>query len=592
MLGKRSPQRGFFEADHLYAEWVGRKTFYGFLAEHRGQLFEDKAFAKLYCLNNGRPSVPPSLLATALLLQWYDDVPDEEARDRAKYDLRWKVALGVEVDEQPYAKVTLQVFRAQLIVKQMADTIFKNVLKLATKQGVLKQGQSLKVAQDTTPILGRGAVKDTYNLLGDGIVLILRELAKQAAETPQMVAAREGLERYVTGSSLKGEADIDWTDAGQRAAFLRQVVVDADRLLEVVRVRRGELRTDSLEDRALAEAAGLLSQVLAQDIERKEDGPAIRRGVSKDRMPSVHDPEMRHGRKSKAKRFDGHKAQVVADTDSQLILAADVLPGNAADQEGALALVEQAEANTECVVEETIGDCAYGAGPTRQEFADAGRTLVASVPASTNRGRYPKAAFQIDPQAGTCVCPANQISTTVHHFKRGGGQFVFAASVCAVCPLRSQCVRGKGGRTVQLHPQEALLQQARALQHSPPFRDYRRRRQAVEHAFARLVQRGLRQARYMGRPKTRFQLLMAAAVVNLTLLAGLHGGLWSLLLGIEARLLAPIALMPAMAALFATYHLNDDRPSPLSQPFLDRFWVPGSRPHPLASPGIGATSKI
>jgi transposase len=579
MLGKRSRQRGFFEADHLYAEWVGRKTFYGFLAARRGQLFEDKDFAELYCLTNGRPSVPPSLLATALLLQWYDDVPDEEARDRAKYDLRWKVALGVEVEEQPYAKVTLQVFRAQLIVKRMADTIFKDVLKLATKQGVLKQGQALTVAQDTTPILGRGAVKDTYNLLSDGIVLVLRELAQQAGETLETVAAREGVARYVSGSSLKGEADIDWTDAGQRATFLHQVVADADRVLEVVRVRRGDLRPDSLEDQALAAAAGLLSQVLAQDIEHKEDGPAIRRGVSQDRMPSVHDPEMRHGRKSAAKRFDGHKAQVVADTGSQLILAADVLPGNAADQEGALALVEQAEANTDCVVEATIGDCAYGAGPTRQAFADAGRTLVASVPASTNRGRYPKTAFQIDPEAGTCICPANQVSTTVHHFKRGGGQFVFAASVCAACPLRPQCVRGKGGRTVQLHAQEALLQQARALQHSPPFRDYRRRRQTVEHVIARLVQRGLRQARYMGRPKTHFQLLMAAAVVNLTLLASLPCRFWSLLLAGEPALRAMGTPLAALAPVSATDRLKDGPLSGRCHPFAYGLWVPGSRPN-------------
>jgi hypothetical protein len=262
---------------------------------------------------------------------------------------------------------------------------------------------------------------------------------------------------------------------------------------------------------------------------------------------------MRHGRKSKAKRFDGYKAQVVTDTDSQLILAADVLPGNAADQEGALALVEQAEANTECMVEETIGDCAYGAGPTRQEFAAAGRTLVANVPATTNRGCYPKTAFQIDPQAGTCVCPADQVSTTLHHFKNGGGQFVFAAKVCAPCPLRKQCVRGKGGRTVQLHPQEALLQQARALQHSPLFREYSRRRQVVEHAIARLIQRGLRQARYIGRPKTRFQLLMAAAVVNLTLLAGIPGLLWLLLLGLAAALIA----LPAPTASVQPYSADN-----------------------------------
>jgi len=160
------------------------------------------------------------------------------------------------------------------------------------------------------------------------------------------------------------------------------------------------------------------------------------------------------------------------------------------------------------------------------------------VPATTNQGCYPKTAFQIDVEASTCVCPAKQVSTTLQHHRKGGGHFVFAASVCAPCPLRPQCVRGKGGRTVQLHPQEALLQQARALQASPPFREYRRRRQVAEHAIARLVQRGIRQARYRGIPKTLFQALMAAAVVNLTLIAGLAGASWSLWAGLLGLLAA------------------------------------------------------
>lgn len=531
MLGKRSPQRGLFEADHLHLDWVGRNSFYGWLASQRGQLFRDEDFAGLYCLTNGRPSVPPSLLATALLLQWYDDVSDEEARDSAKYDDRWKVALGLEQGAQPFAKSTLQLFRAQLLVHDQA-AIFQQVLDLAAERGVLKRGQPLKVAQDTTPILGRGAVKDTINLLGDAIVAVLRELARQANAELEALASRVGVERYVTGSSLKGEADIDWTDPEQRARFLQTVVADADRVLALVRQRRGELEADTADDRALTDAAALLAQVLAQDIERRETGPAIRRGVSRDRMPSVHDPEVRHGRKSKHKRFDGYKAAIVVDTDSQLILAVDVHPGNTPDQEGALALVEQAEANTSCPVEQTIGDCAYGAGATRQEFADAGRTLVASVPTTTNQGRFPKSEFQIDLEAGTCTCPAGQVSTTLVRYRKGGGHFAFAASVCAACPLRPRCVRGQGGRTVQLHPQEALLQQARALQTSPPFREYRRRRQVAEHAIARLVQRGIRQARYRGIPKTLFQALLAAAVINLTLIAGRSRTLWSLWVGV------------------------------------------------------------
>ena len=82
----------------LYRDFVGQRTFYGYLASQRYELFRDADFAKLYCQDNGRPSVPPSLLATALVLQTYDGVSDEEAKQRADYDLRWKVALGIEVE--------------------------------------------------------------------------------------------------------------------------------------------------------------------------------------------------------------------------------------------------------------------------------------------------------------------------------------------------------------------------------------------------------------------------------------------------------------------------------------------------------------
>lgn len=519
MLGERGPQRGLFEADTLYGDFVGRETFYGFLGAERGRLFRDEDFAGLYCLDNGRPSVPPSLLATALVLQTYEGVSDEEAKQHADYDLRWKVALGVEVDERPFAKSTLQEFRAQLIVHEEHAAIFQRSLELAKKGGFLKRRRKLKVALDTTNILGRGAVKDTYNLLADGIALVLRVLAKQAGERPEVWAGRECFGRYVSGSSLKGEAEVEWSDPSERRRFLQKIVADADRLLKMVRLMRGKLGEGSPADLALVEAAGLLSRVLIQDIERKEDGPALKDGVAANRLVSVHDPEMRHGRKSASKRFDGHKTQVAADTESQLITAVDVLAGNAPDGERALALVAQTEANTGRPVEETIGDCAYGDGQTRQAFADAERTLIAKVPAEQNQGRFTKSEFHIDLKAGSCRCPAGQMTRVLRRTGRGARHFQFAAQVCSRCPLRTQCVRGVGGRTVRVHPQEALLQQARALQASPAFRDYRARRQVVEHRIARLVQLGIRQARYIGRTKTLFQVLMAAAVANLTLVA-------------------------------------------------------------------------
>ena len=177
MIGLRSDQRGLFEADHLYLEYVGPDSFYGFLASQRGRLFHDKDFSELYCPDNGRDSVPPSLLATALLLQTHDQVSDEEAKARADYDIRWKVALGVAIDERPFAKSSLQLFRAHLILHDKIRAVFQRSLQFARETGYMKSHHHMKIALDTTYILGRGAVKDTYNLLADGIVQVVRALA-------------------------------------------------------------------------------------------------------------------------------------------------------------------------------------------------------------------------------------------------------------------------------------------------------------------------------------------------------------------------------------------------------------------------------
>ena len=538
MLGERSDQRGLWEADRLYLDHVGRDTFYGLLASLRGRLFGDADFAVFYCADNGRDSVPPSLLATALLLQSHDKVSDAEAKARADFDIRWKVALGIEVEERPFAKSTFQVFRAQLILHDRVREVFESSLRLARESGYLKR-RSMRVALDTTNILGRGAVKNTFNLLADGVVKLLGALAAVERAKVEEWAKARGYGRYLA-SSIKGEAAIDWSDKRARTALLVGIVADADRLLELSRQAQGELAEDSAGRQEIVAAAELLGQFLLQDIERKsgdgdgDDGVSLKGGVSQDRMMSVHDPEMRHGHKSSRRRFDGHKAAIVVDTDTQLITAVEVLPGNAPDNLGALDLVEESEANTGVPVQEAMGDAAYGDGGTRQAFADAGRRLVARVPGRPDRQRFPKDDFVIDLAAGSCTCPAGRLTHTivpagkrtdgkgrVHHLRA----FQFDGSECMTCPLRSQCISAKGrrGRWVLIHPQEPLLQEARALQQSAGYDEYRARRVVVEHRLARLVHLGIRQSRYFGRVKTRFQLYLAATVANLTLVSGKLG---------------------------------------------------------------------
>ena len=178
----------------------------------------------------------------------------------------------------------------------------------------------MRVAMDPTYILGRGAVKDTYNLLADGIVKLMRALAAVEGVPLRRWAEAHGYRRYV-GSSVKGEAAIDWSNRRARRRLLGQIVADADWLLELARQAQEGLDADSVERQAIVDAAELLSQLLLQDVKRGGDGDgdsagdddgaglvSLKEGVSKDRMVSVHDPEMRHGHKSKSRRFDGHKA--------------------------------------------------------------------------------------------------------------------------------------------------------------------------------------------------------------------------------------------------------------------------------------------
>src|SRR5208282_2927228 len=273
---------------------------------------------------------------------------------------------------------------------------------------------------------------------------------------------------------------------------------------------------------AIAAASALLQRLITQDVEEKpEGGCPIKEGTEKDRVVSVEDPEMRHGHKSARQRFNGHQAALAVDLESQLITGVEVLAGNAGDQEKALDLVHQSERVMEAEVVETVGDCAYGGGPTRRAFAEEERVLTAKVPASSNGDCFPKSEFGIDLDKQEVRCPAGQTTSDYRSAGAGqGGRFVFAAATCQACPLRSQCVRGKGPRSISIQAEEGLQQRARAHNQTEAGRQSLRPRVVVEHRIARLVQLGIRQSRYFGRTKTCLQVVMAAVVANVSLVAG------------------------------------------------------------------------
>ena len=529
MLGRRSPQREMYRPDHVHLSHVGEETFYGMLARGGRELFKDEDFAGLYRLDFGRPSVPPSQLCVLLLLQTHEGVSDEEAIDRTAFDLRWKVALGLELEEKLCAKSTLQLFRAKLVLHERFGEVFEKSVEACRRAGLLKR-RKLEVAIDTTPVLGRGAVKDTFNLISDQIRALVRAVCELKGFDEEALVAEHGLGRHF-GSSFKGSVELDWSDAEARRALVGQLVAEARVALALGRAALRGFAKDSERARPVREGCALLADLLQQDIDETPGdggGPAIRQGVSKDRIVSTTDIEMRHGHKSQSQGFDGYKASVVAETGHGVILATDVCAGNVPDREQAKALVVAAVKITEQPVGRMLGDTAYGDVRTREEITALGVEVVAKVPPVPRRkGCFSVEDFRIDERRGVAHCPAGKRSVRVD---RTGDRLVYAFSRddCGPCPLRERCTTSHTARYVSYSDVTRKQARWRRSFRSERVRHVYRRRIVVEHRIGRLRQLGIAQARYFGRLKVALQVALAAAVANFTLAAASsrHFGRW------------------------------------------------------------------
>jgi len=504
MLGRRQPQRSLFEAT-AWPHRVASDSFYGRMAAVSDVLFRDEDLASLYTLDNGRPSLPPSLLCGVLLLQFYDNAGDEEAVERVRFDLRWKVALALPLDFAGFDPTSLVVFRKRLLAHGKERYAFERFLSVAREAGFLPE--KLRLLVDSSPQKGAGAVQDTYTLLRKGVRKLLRAMGFAVPEKRRGLAAN--LAPYLDNDQ---KARIDWSNADERQAELTRLVADADAALALA-----QEQTDNPEVRT---TGWLLTKILGDDVvEGSEGQPQIGEGVARDRLISWTDPTMRHGRKSASGRWNGAKIQVAEDPETELILAVDVVDASRGDGKALLSLVEEAEASTQATVEQVMGDTAYGEAENRVACLERGIDLIAPV-GSGGDPTVAKDAFTLGEEGASLTCPTGQTTTqwrlVTDPHGRAVKQFVFARNLCEACPLLARCVHSETkGRSVTLHYHEAVLRAARERQATPSFREAYRQRARIERKIAEVMGQGLRQARYVGRKKQRLQALWTAAVVNL-----------------------------------------------------------------------------
>lgn len=507
VLGKTDPQRELLDADEFCGHLVKEDSIFRQMAKLREQLFTDEDFADLYDPKQGRYSVPPSLLANVSLLQAFFGTSDRETLDRVERDIGWKVALGLPLTDEGFDPTVLCYFRERLRKSENPRRIFDRFKEIAEGAGLLN-GKTKRVL-DSTPILSAVQTQDTVSLIRGGVRRLLAALDKTDPEIRRRIEAV--LQR--TDYRELGKPGIDWDDPQARMAVVDEMARDAVMALSILEGRDlGE---------PIEEMAQRLATVTGQDVERDEDGRFhIVRGVHRDRVISHVDPEARHGRKSKRAPFDGYKAHVAVEPESEIITEVSVAPANVPEMAVVDELVpELREQDAEVTV---VGDAAYGSGPARQTFsqAEARVTLISKAPPERNStGGFPKSRFDIDLDQRTVTCPAG-VTTTASLRRHGITRFRFPAEVCASCPLRASCTSSERGRTVSVGPHEALLSAARAHQQTTDFKlAYRSLRPTVERVISRLVRRGGRKARYRRRLRVQEQLRMKAAAENFATMA-------------------------------------------------------------------------
>lgn len=451
-----------------------------------------------------------------MLLQFRYDLSERELLRRCQRDLGFRYALGLEPRQKPPSARTYRRFRDDVTKVKGEDYLMRLSLRVAVAEGLLDDAELQAV--DSTNTNCRGAVIDTYNLVATGIRQVIREVACCLGIRAEELARRWDLSRYMA-RSVKGAAEIDWSDKKQRNALLTQEIRDADRVAE----RVGELQQQMGVPQEVERAADLLTQVARQDVEQLEDGTfRIAKGTVSGRIISITDPEARHGRKSASKTISGFKTHVAGTLESQFVTGIAITDAATHDAQPTQKLIAQTETNGVKPVE-LVGDNAYGAGANIRASNALGVEMHTKPARPSSRSAIPKQDFDIDLEQMKVTCPAGQSTETYSLVKHDKGEdrvpaFHFAEDDCQACELKGTCCAATatgGHRIIRLSPFEPELQQNRAFAQTPRGREVLRSRSAVERLISHLVRMGMRHARFFTMKRLQFQAFMVGAAYNM-----------------------------------------------------------------------------
>src|SRR6266852_5362344 len=177
--------------DTAVGQLVPAGSMFAFLAAHRAEVFPDADYADLFAPPGvGRPSLPATRMAAVLTLQVLHDYSDREAAGAVRFDVRWKVAAGVPLDDPGFDPSSLVYWRNRIARSARPDRISDAVRKVVRETGVLR-GRRRRAA-DSTILADAVATQDTVTQLVSAIRKVAREVPGGAGQRRERGGGRAG----------------------------------------------------------------------------------------------------------------------------------------------------------------------------------------------------------------------------------------------------------------------------------------------------------------------------------------------------------------------------------------------------------------
>lgn len=534
------PRQELSEEEVSILKLCKKQKLWKFLRQSRHVLLDAEIRRELASLyrpsGRGPEPVAPEQLALAMLMQVTFDVPDHEVPTLTAVDRRWQMMLDCLGATKPaFSQGTVFNFRERMRKHGFMGRLLAKTVELSRSTKGFSH-KRLRALIDSSPLVGAGRVEDTFNLLGRAIVQLVEIVAGEVGEDADALAAELRLS-IVSSSSIKAALDVDWRTPTARSEALSNLLTQYSRLKKWL---QGRFDDAALSTSPLAEALQLVERIIEQDTEPEPDpdpepesepGPSsllgsgpgdsaqawqeaparrIRKGTTADRLISLSDPDMRHGRKSKSKVFSGYKRHIVVDADVQgLICEVEIAAANIREHEAAGPLLKGVEEQGYEVVELQI-DRGYLPSEEVVKRRRNGMKVVSKPPTPRQSERFTKYDFDVDFETGTVTCPGG-VSVPLKLEKA----LSFPVPKCRECPLREQCLSPKATRKqLTLHPEERWYREMADELSTSQGRAERRERIPVEHSLARVSSIQGNKARFRGRDKNQFDLERTAVVNN------------------------------------------------------------------------------